>query len=128
MINGWGNGNKALFDKYYPKFLFFILLIVLYFAFLKLICQGDPILNLVRLVLILWGLAIAFPVPMLIINREESVFQSVKKGYIAGKYLRWHQINLIALSLFNLPYLNDIFNVWYKKQEEFKLYERDNDY
>ena len=135
--------------KQYPRLLFFTFLVALYFFFLKFICEGffislaDPILNLVRFVLILWGLAIVFPVPMLIIKKEESVIKLIQRGYIAGKYLRWHQFSLcvmlgilsiiscIFLFLFlptNMRFNSHLLSIWYKKQEEFKLYDRKSDY
>ena len=135
--------------KHYPRLLFFTFLVAFYFFFLKFICEGffislaDPILNLVRLVLVLWGLAIAFPVPMLIIKRDEPVIKLIYRGYIAGKYLRWHQFSLcvmmgamsmiscVFLFLFlptNMRFNSHLLNVWYKKQEEFKLYDRKSDY
>jgi hypothetical protein len=91
------NGNPLALKKYYLKFVFFVLVIVLYLFILKLICQGDPILNLVRLVLICWGFAIIFPVPYLIFTRNESVLKSIARAYIAGKYMRWHQFMLCLI-------------------------------
>ena len=78
----------------YLKLVIFMSMMVLYFFFLKIICQGDPILNLVRMVLVCWSIAIVFPVPVLMVTRDESVFKSISRAYIAGKYLRWHQFCL----------------------------------
>ena len=136
--------------RHYPRLLLFTFWVALYFFFLKFICEGffisfaDPILNLVRLVLVLWGLAIVFPVPMLIIRYEDTpVLKLILKGYIAGKYLRWHQFSLIVMlgtmsivsCLFvflffptNIRFTTHLMNIWYKKQEEFKLYDRKSDY
>ena len=129
--------------KYYPKLLVFVALIALYFFALRTICQGDPILNLVRLVLVLWGIAIAFPVPFLIFTRDEAVFKSIKRGYIAGKYLRWHQFGMslvlgslllvsIPLALVPLPtvmnFTGHLMYIWHKKQDEFQLYDKQKGY
>ena len=113
MASLWRSGDRRYVTKYYPQLVFFTFIVALYFAFLKIICQGDPILNLVRLVLILWGLAIVLPVPFLIFldksvsaisDRHTSVSKNklnpittikiINKAYIAGKYLRWHQFAL----------------------------------
>ena len=78
----------------YLKLVIFMSTMVLFFFFLKIICQGDPILNLVRMVLVCWSIAIVFPVPVLIDTRDESVFKSINRAFISGKYLRWHQFYL----------------------------------
>ena len=131
------------FKKYYMKLVIFVFLVVFYFFILRVICQGDPILNLVRLILVCWGIAIVFPVPFLIFSRDESVFCSIKKAYIAGKYLRWHQFSLsfvlagmlllsVLLVLVPLPYsmrfTGHLLRVWYNKQDEFQLYDKSKDY
>jgi len=136
------SGLKQAF-AYYPKLLLFVALIALYFFALKIICQGDPILNLVRLILVLWGIAIAFPVPFLIFTRNECVFKSIRRGYIAGKYLRWHQFGLslilgvlllasVLLLLIPLPvtmnFAGHLMYVWHKKQGEFQLHDKPKDY
>lgn len=136
------NNFNSIF-KYYPKILFLTFIIAFYFFLLKLICQGDPILNLARLVLVLWGLSIFFPVLFLIFNKNESVFILIKKAYIAGKYLRWQQFCIVlCLGMLNLigiialfiplihvvPYTANVMRLWYEKQEEYKLYDKDKDY
>jgi len=139
--------NEVL--KYYPRFFLFSFYTAIYFFFLKFLCEGffislpDPILNLVRLVLVLWGLAIILPVPMLLIKRNESVLSLIHKAFIAGKYLRWHQFSILMmlgtmsivscmmLFLFlptNMRFNIHLLSIWYKKQEEYKLYDRNKDY
>jgi len=98
----------------YLRLVHFTLYMCLYFFVLKVVCQGDPILNLVRFIMILWGLAVVFPVPYLLMNSEKQQFTTqektqqaaslrdtddsveliIKKAYIAGKYLRWKQFYL----------------------------------
>ena len=136
---GIPQGNRKKYGLYFE----FSLLVVLYFIFLKLICQGDPILNLVRLVLVLWGIAIVFPMPYLIFSKEENVFTLLKKAYIAGKYLRWHQFCLclylsfrlfssFVLLFFFLPstfvFTANVMKVWYQRQDKYLLYDKRNDY
>ncbi|MCL2065043.1 MAG: hypothetical protein FWG98_11850 [Candidatus Cloacimonetes bacterium] len=152
--------HKKLSDtkRYYPQLVLFVLILVLYFAVLKLICQGDPILNIVRFILVLWGLSIAFPVPFLIFsinnqkeeNKEKisqqnckNIFYLYKRGYYAGKYLRWHQLtlclvcgilNLLSILLILVPlpatinFTGNVMYIWHKKQEQFSLYNKDKDY
>jgi len=158
--------------KYYPKMLLLVSLVAFYFFVLKVVCQGDPILNLVRLVMVLWGLAIVFPSVCLIFNNGASVITSIKQSYIAGKYLRWQQfafVTILGILLYMTVVFANIFfygvpieallsgqvmffilllmaclplilipkvlcfasfvmQSWYKRQEEFKLYDRNKNY
>ena len=129
--------------RQYLRLALLTALLVLYFFVLKLVCQGDPILNLVRLVLVLWGLAIAFPVFYLLSVRAGNVFSLIERGYVAGKYLRWQQFSLVfVLGLFNLlsvclllvpfprslHFTSCVMGVWYQRQENFGLYDKPRDY
>ena len=138
-------GGRGELFKFYPKLLIFTLIVVLYFAFLKLICQTDPILNLVRLVLVVWGIAIVFPVPFLIFNdnNNTNIIRIIYKAYNAGKYLRWQQFSLcfilaimnsvaVLLLLIPLPstlnFTANVMNIWHQKQQDFMLYDKNKDY
>lgn len=129
--------------KIYPRFMFFVFIVLVYFFILKIICQGDPILNLVRFVLVLWGLAIALPVPLMIIKTNDSVISIIKKAFIAGKYLRWQQFSLVLILgiynmlaliplglglIFSLPFTSSVLKEYHKRQEDYNLYERNKDY
>lgn len=129
--------------SFYPRFLFLIFLSSTYFFILKIICQGDPILNLVRLVLVLWGLAIALPIPLLIVNNNESVIKLAYKAYLAGKYTRWQQFSLvIILSIINfiaiiplgfgliysLPFTANTLKELNQRHNNFNLYDKNKDY
>jgi hypothetical protein len=89
--------DKKLDFRPYLKLVLFTGVVALSFFLLKVICQGDAILNIVRLVLVLWGIACFFPSVFLILKSDESVFRSIRKAYIAGKYLRWHQFSLCVI-------------------------------
>jgi len=124
--------------QFYPKLLLFTTSVALYFATLKIICQGDPILNLVRFILVLWGLAIAFPIPFLIFNHSKHKGRLIFKAYLAGKYLRWQQFALCVILGFcslvsiwlpsSLVFIGNTMYIWYKKQNEFELYQKNKDY
>lgn len=86
--------------KNYGRFFLLALFMVLYFMFFRLICQGDPILNLVRLVMVFYGLAIVMPVPYLMIKKDMSVISALKTAYHTGKHgTRWQHFFLTALLL-----------------------------
>jgi len=125
--------------RYYPKLVGVVFFFCLYLLFLKLICRGDPILNIVRFILILWGLAIIFPIPFLVFHDPDSVVKIIIKAYRAGKYLRWHQFFLgLVLALLNcggaillliyfpksMMYTGRVMSLWYQKQHEYRLFNR----
>jgi hypothetical protein len=129
--------------SHYPRLALFVFFVAIYFWFLKLICQGDPILNLVRVILVLWGLAIVFPVPYLIFSKDEPVHKLIYKAYLGGKYLRWHQFflscilafrlivsALLVFALFPSAIQNVFFTMrsWHQRQESFLLYDKDKNY
>jgi len=127
----------------YGDLILFIFCLCLYFFAFKVICQGDPILNLVRFIMVLWGLAIAFPIPHLIFTSEDNTLLTIKKAYIAGKYLRWKQFYLclylgirVALSIFtlfillpsSLYYTAQVMSRWHRQQSKYNLYTQPLDY
>jgi hypothetical protein len=88
------NNSSKLNFNLYPKFMLFITIICFSLFILKMICRGDAILNIVRFLLILWSISCFFPTIFIIFNNDEPVLKSIRKAYIAGKYLRWHQFTL----------------------------------
>lgn len=95
---------------YYPNYLFFIFLSILYFFVLKVVCTGfllnlatDPILNLVRLILIIYWLVIISPAPLLMARKKINPVQAVITCYQAGDQTRWQQFYLLlCLLLINI--------------------------
>jgi len=129
--------------RIYLNLVHFTFYMCLYFFVLKVVCQGDPILNLVRFIMVLWGLAIAFPVPYLLLHTDDRVETVIKKAYIAGKYLRWKQFYLcVYLGIYNaltvftlfvklpqtLSYTWEVMARWYRQQNKFNLYDQKSDY
>jgi hypothetical protein len=138
------NDNLRELLKHYPRLLLFTFLCAFYLFFIKMVCTAfsvmsyDPILNLVRLVLVLWGIAIVYPVPMLLFTRNDSVIRSMYRAYIAGKYTRWQQFYLSFLSAFrivlspifpsNFLFVSRTMHIWLIQSEKFGLYEKNRDY
>jgi hypothetical protein len=90
---------------YYPRLLLMSILFALYLIAFRVICQGDPILNLVHLVMIFYGIAIFMPVPYLIKSRDLGVWKALKVSYKSGLYsYRWQFFFMtILILLVNLP-------------------------
>jgi len=82
----------------YFRYLLFSLISVFFYLAIFLICQGDPILNLVWLVLVLYWVAIVLPVPVIMERYNLNAFQAVKLSYKYLGDLRWN-IFLMALIL-----------------------------
>jgi hypothetical protein len=96
-IRGWVSGLRL-----YPRYFAFVLMAVVYFFLLKVICTGkplfffaaDPILHLVRLVMVLYGLAIVLPALPL---TEMSPFRALWTAYRGGADTRWQQFFLLFI-------------------------------
>ncbi len=139
------NGSAKIKDyfinlKFYPKFFGFTFVNIFYFFILKLICTGepffivanDPILHLVRSVMIFYWIAIILPVPSLIIRNNVNF---LKAFYIAYKVAetRWQQyfismflllINFIGLLIAGLGLVVTIpFSFFLLSYYEKKLYD-----
>jgi len=135
--------SGATFKNQYFRLLLFTLCVVLHCFILKIVCIGDPILNLVRFIMVLWGIAVVFPVPMLIFTTTDSVPKIIARAYIAGKYLRWKQFYLslycavcIFLTIFTLLvmlpnalyYTANVMQRWHRQQQKLNLYDQPLNY
>ena len=131
--------------KYYPKFWLFTLLGILWFIFLKILCTGsflniatDPILHEVRLIMVLYSIVIAMPIPIMMIRKHLNPIKAAIIAYKAGKETRWQQfflllylffINLIGLAvlglglLITIPFSYILIEQYYSKMEEYELFE-----
>lgn len=84
--------------KSYFRYLLFSLISVLFYLTIFLVCQGDPILNLVWLVLVLYWVAVVLPVPVIMERYNLNSIKAVKLSYKYLGDLRWN-IFLMALIL-----------------------------
>ncbi|MDO9578823.1 MAG: hypothetical protein Q7J16_13150 [Candidatus Cloacimonadales bacterium] len=131
--------------QHYPKYFLFVLINIAWFIFLKILCTGaflniatDPILHEVRLILVLYWIAIVLPVPILMIRRKMNPFKAIYLSYKAGTETRWQQffvvfflflINLLGLALIGLgllvtiPFSYIMIERYYLRMEEYELFE-----
>ncbi len=100
MSGGYRIGDYLRSLRKYPWLLAFTLLNELYFFVLKYVCDGlpanDPILHLVRLVMVLYWLAIVMPAPVLM-NHGLCPGKSTLAAWRGGKYTRWQQFFLLVI-------------------------------
>jgi hypothetical protein len=102
-----GNGRITIGDftshlRTYPRYLALTLIAEVYFFALKVICTGkplfffaaDPILHLVRLVMVLYGLTIILPALSLL---EMGVGRALWTAYKGGADTRWQQFFILFL-------------------------------
>ncbi|MBN1949459.1 MAG: hypothetical protein JW784_06915, partial [Candidatus Cloacimonetes bacterium] len=130
---------------YYPNYLFFIFLSILYFFVLKVVCTGyllnlatDPILNLVRLILIIYWLVIISPTPLLMARKKINAVQAIIICYKAGDQTRWQQFYLLLLLLLinilgaalaglglliTIPFTYFALEKYFLSMENYKLFE-----
>jgi len=140
-----GKENKYLTIKsyfynlrHYPKYFLFILLNIVYFFLLRVITTSvDPILNLVRLIMVLYWLSIVVPLPSLIANKNINTFRAWWKVYIGGKETRWQQfyiylflsmINIVGLAILGLgllvtiPFSFIVIDRYFREMDNNKLF------
>ena len=146
VINHFTIGRYFRGLKYYPQFFLLTLVNILYFTLLKVICTGyklgitiDPILHLVRLVLVLYWITIVFPSVILIIRKRVNAFKAIVLCYKASAETRWQQFFLVVrIFLYNvlgaalaglgllvtIPLSYVIIEKYYEKLDEFELFEK----
>jgi hypothetical protein len=131
--------------QHYPKYFLFVLINIIWFIFLKILCTGaflniatDPILHEVRLILVLYWIAIVLPVPILMVRRKMNPIKAIIVAYKAGRETRWQQFfvvfflflaNLVGLALAGLglmvtiPFSYVMIERYYLRMEEYELFE-----
>lgn len=123
--------------KFYPRYFIFILINILYFFIVKVITDSvDPMLNIVRLILVLYWLAIVTPLPSLIGNSKIPFLKALKDIYRGSKETRWQQffllvfgalINIAGLALIGLgllvtvPFTFKFIDAYYRQMLKYKL-------
>ncbi|MCF7920015.1 MAG: hypothetical protein K9N06_08895 [Candidatus Cloacimonetes bacterium] len=135
-------------SKLYLPYLSFILVAEIYFFLLKVICDGyllsfmvDPVLHIVRLIMVLYGITCAFAVPFLMADKKMNPIKAIILSIKAGHETRWQQfftlvavafINLIgalcllAGLLYTLPLSYKILRRYYQKMVGFELFTSSN--
>lgn len=134
--------------KFYPYYWNFTLLGVIYFFLLKVICTGfllgimvDPVLHIVRLIMVLYGLACAFSAPYLMSEKKMNPIKAIIVSTKAGFEPRWQiffilvvsaliismgYIALLAGLLFAIPLAYKIMRRYYLKMDKFELFKYKN--
>ena len=132
--------------KYYPLMWFFVLINILYFFLLKVICTGyllkmlvDPILHIVRFIMVLYWLVIVMPAPLLIVRKKVNPVSAIILSYKASAETRWQQffillylfaINVIGLLLFvagsivTIPVAYILIEKYYFRMDEYHLFDK----
>lgn len=87
----------ASFKSYFSYFLLSLSSVVFYLVIFYL-CKGDPILNLVWLVLVIYWIAIIIPVPVLMERYNLNAFKAIKFAYKQAGDVRWN-LFLMAILL-----------------------------
>jgi hypothetical protein len=144
-INVWKDQEVLAVKKYpaclkkYFRFLIFIVINVLFFAVLKIITTSvDPILNIVRLILVLYWLAIIVPYPHLLANKDIDPYRGWLKVFKGGKETRWQQfytllflfvINVLGLALagigllITIPFSIAVLERYYRQMDKYGLFD-----
>jgi hypothetical protein len=133
---GWGISDYFKSLKEYPRFFVFVLLNIIYFFVLKYVCMGDPILHIVRFVMVLYWISIVLPAPVIMMELKLNPLKAIVKAYHVGRETRWQLfflwfmlffINLVAILplglglLVTLPLTYRVVHRYYMKLVEFEL-------
>jgi hypothetical protein len=137
------DGKVAIKDylavlKHYPSMLLFAFANFLFYFIVKYVCIGDPILNLVRVVLVLYWPAIVLPVPFLVSKTGQNPFKVIHQCYKKLGDIRWKfffiwtallLINFLGLIpaglglLVTLPFTYTIISAYMRKILQYNLIE-----
>ncbi len=131
--------------KAYFSMLIFVFLNLLYFFLLKVICAGyllnilvDPILHIVRFILVLYWLVIVMPAPLLILRKKVNPIKAIVLSYKASAETRWQQffilvylfvINILGGIIFlvglvyTIPLIYILIEKYYFRLDEYQLFE-----
>jgi len=96
---------KDFFSSFtrYMKYFSLMLITVIYYIIIFYVCTGDPILNLVWLVLILYWISIIIPVPIIMERFKCNAFKAIALSYKHAGDLRWNIFLMgIVLTLANV--------------------------
>src|SRR5690554_1584517 len=134
-------GNYFRNLKYYPVLFLFVLVTIVYFFLLKPITTSvDPILNLVRLIMVLYWLAIVVPYPYLLCRKKVNPLKGLLLVYRGGKETRWQQfftyiylalVNVLGLALLGIgllvtiPYTFTVLERFYLQMERLGLFDQE---
>jgi hypothetical protein len=134
--------------RHYPRFWVFVLLAELYFFVLKVICTGflldimvDPVLHIVRLIMVIYGIVCAIPALNLSVEKKIKPHIAIYRSIIAGHETRWQQffvavqvllinlagcVCLFAGLLFTLPLSYRLIRNYYLRMHEYELFDLPN--
>ncbi len=101
---------STVFRQEYFRLMIFVSINLVYFLLLKILCTGfllgvatDPLLHIVRLILVIYWMVIISPVPFLISMGKRNVPGLIYASYHAGYETRWQQFYLlVGLGIFNV--------------------------
>lgn len=99
--DGYTLTTKAYMSSFkaYGQYLVFSFISVVFYVTIFFVCKGDPILNLVWLVLVLYWVAIALPVPVLMQRYQINAWEGIRISYKRAGDVRWN-IFLMVIILF----------------------------
>jgi hypothetical protein len=83
--------------KAYGNYLILNLLTTIYYIVIYLLCKGDPILNLVWLVLALYWIAITVPIPVLMERYQINSLKALALSYRRAGDVRWNLFLLVVI-------------------------------
>lgn len=97
MEMGYNKDLRKYIIKLLPKYYLFVLVNIFMFALFKFLCIGDPVLRLVRVILVLWWLAVLTPIPVLLNKYKQNIFKLTRLSIKGFEDLRWQMFTFVIL-------------------------------
>lgn len=97
MEMGYNKDLRRYIFRLLPKYSRFVLANIFMFALFKFLCIGDPVLRLVRVILVLWWLAVLTPIPVLLTKYKKNIYKLTRLSIKGFEDLRWQMFTFVIL-------------------------------
>lgn len=110
MEMGYNKDLTKYIIKQLPKYYLFVLVNIVIFALYKFLCIGDPVLRLVRVILVLWWLAVLVPMPVMLTKYKHNLYRLFRLSLKGYEDLRWQMFaSVIFIFIFNVVMIIPLF-------------------
>jgi len=107
---GYGKELNSHIFKIIPKYILFVLVNIVIFALFRFLCTGDHVLRLVRVILVLWWLAVLLPIPVMLTKYKMNLYKLIRLSLRAFEDLRWQMFfGYILIAVLNIAMIIPLF-------------------
>lgn len=107
---GYGKELNGYIRKVLPKYMLFVLVNIIIFSLFKFLCMGDSVLRLVRVILVLWWLAVLVPIPVMLTKYKQNLYKLFRISLKGFEDLRWQMfLGYVLILLTNIIMIIPLF-------------------